>query len=117
MLTNDQLWARVQTLDGQTIYTIDQRRPNRISSTANNQVEIDNRNTRPTRDQIFEAYELLHRDGSICLCNMPDWFSNNRVGRIIMAILGQAVPEEIETFNRLNSPLLCHHSGIRLIQH
>lgn len=117
MLNADQLWERVRRMQGQIVYTIDRGNPNRIPRVTDDAVEIENRATSPTRDDIVRVYEALHVRGEI---TGRDLYGDqpilghpyaNKVGRIIIAILVKAVPDEIEAIHRDKTHRL---SGIRL---
>lgn len=79
-------------------------------------MEIEDRVTTPSREDIFRVYQYLHRAGRV---TGEDLYGDrsilehpyaNKVGRIVMAILARAVPDEIETI-----PASERLSGIRLL--
>lgn len=93
MLNENELWQRVRGLEGQIVYTLDQQRPNRILRVTDEVIEIQNRGTRPTRDDVLQVYRELHRRGQI---TGNDLYGESSVvghllahksGRVIMAIL------------------------------
>ena len=117
MLNENELWQRIRGLQGQIVCTLDQQRPNRISRVTDEMIEIENRGTRPARQDVIQVYRQLHRRGEITGNDLYGESSivgdqlANKSGRIIMAILARAVPEEICVIKRSKTERL---SGIRL---
>ncbi len=114
-LNDEELWERVRGLEGETVYTLKQRKPNKILSVTDDSVEIKDRSTKPSREDIFCVYQHLLRTGKV---TKKDLYGNasilgdalaRKTGRIIMAILARAVPDEIEPI-----PANERLSGIRL---
>lgn len=117
MLNENEFWQRVRGLEGETVYTLERQNPNRILRVTDEDIEIENRGTRPIRDDVLQVYRELHRRGEI---TGDDLYGENSVvghelahksGRIMMAILARAVPEEISIIRRSKTERL---SGIRL---
>ena len=115
LLSDSALWERVRGLEGETVYTLVRRNPNRIIRVTDNRVEIEGRRTGPFREDIFCVYQHLHRVGSV---TREDLYGEESIlghpyakktGRIIVAILARAVPDEIEVI-----PASERLSGIRL---
>lgn len=116
MLNENELWQRVRGLQGQIVYTPDREKPNRILLVTYGMIEIENRATRPTRDDVLQVYRQLQQRGEI---TGEDLYGESSIvgdqlahksGRIIMAILARAVPEEICVIKRSKTERL---SGIR----
>lgn len=116
MLTEDQLWRRIRDLQGQTIYTIVRQSPNPISRVNDDRVEINARATTVSRGDLWLVYQELHRRGQVTRDDLYGARSivghpyAKKTGRVMMAILARAVPEEIQVIrpNRLQ-----RLSGIR----
>ena len=116
-LSENELWGRIRGLEGETIYTIQQCKPNRVSRVTADKVEIEGRAALPSREDILCVYQYLQRRGEV---TGEDLYGNasilgdalaNKTGRVIMAILARAVPDEIEAIKRSKTERL---SGIRL---
>ncbi|MCL0057869.1 hypothetical protein M1N05_02230 [Dehalococcoidales bacterium] len=114
-LSDSELWERVRGLEEETVYTIQQCKPNRILRVTADKVEIAERKTKPSREDILRVYHHLQRMGRV---TREDLYGNasilknplaRKTGRIIMAILAAAVPEEIDVI-----PETERLSGIRL---
>ena len=95
--SDEELWKRVQTLSGNTIHTIGQRRPNRILRVTDEKVLIEGRKSAPSREDLLWVYHYLNEVEEITRENLPDRLSQTRVGRIILAILAE-VSEDVEAF-------------------
>ena len=119
MLTEDELWKRVKKLLHKTTYTIQRRELNYIEQVTANRVCLakngKSRPSSPTRAQIWSAYRYLWEH---CQVTQKDYASNRlsgiigkRVSRIVLAILSDAVPEQIEAFQQEKG---IPQSGIRL---
>ena len=117
MLGEHQLWQRIKQLEGQVVYTLEQQKPNQISRVTDESIEIEGRATAPTRNDILLVYRQLHQTGQI---TAADLYGGNSIlnhpyakksGRIIMATLATAVPDEIDVIKRNKTQGL---SGIRL---
>ena len=62
--TETEIWEAVKQLKGQTIYTLSHRKPNQIievDDTGNlwDEIHILDRHTKPTREDVLEAYKTL----------------------------------------------------------
>ncbi len=113
MLSEEELWSRIKNLEGKTIYTIKQRRRNHILKVTDWEVIIEGRRTRPSRKYIYNVYRYLHKHGEITKDDFVKICGNEickKVGRITMAILASALPDEVEAFTCNERGL----SGIRL---
>lgn len=116
MLTEDELWQRVRQLEGQTVYTLVRQSPNPISRVTENMVEIQGRITTVNREDLWCVYWGLHQRGQITADDLygeksiVDHPLAKKTGRIMMAILATAVPEEIDIIRRRGLDRL---SGIR----
>ena len=119
MLSENELWERVKGLSGCTVYTIERQRPNRISGVTDESIAIADRTTKPTREDIFQVYREVWQRGEI---TGEDLYGDQSIlghpyarktGRIIVAVLASAVPEEIQGVRRSKTQKL---SGIRLQQ-
>ena len=116
-LNDSDLWERVKGLEEKTIYTIQQCKPNRISRVTADRIEIGAIFTPSSREDIVCVYHYLQRTGKV---TGEDLYGNalilgdalaRKTGRIIMAILARAMPEEIDSIKRSKSERL---SGIKL---
>ncbi len=101
-LNRTQLWERVKKLEGHVVNTIAQHRPNKIVRVSEIEMEIEGRNTKPLLKDVYQVYDVLIKQGKI---TAEDLYGNTSIlghvlarktGRILMAILVAAVPEEIE---------------------
>ena len=114
-LSENELWQHIRKLEGETVLTLKRRNPNKILSVTNDSVEIKDRSTKPSREDIFCVYQYVHRVGRV---TREDLYGEGSIlghpyarktGRIIMSILARAVPDEI-----LPIPANERLSGIRL---
>ncbi|MBA7625220.1 hypothetical protein ES703_32646 [subsurface metagenome] len=119
MLSENELWERVRGLSGRTVYTIERQRPNRISGVTDEAIAIADRATKPTREDIIQVYREVWQRGEI---TSEDLYGDQSIlghpyarktGRIIVAVLASAVPEEIQGVRRSKTQRL---SSIRLRQ-
>jgi len=119
MLSENELWERVRGLSGRTVYTIERQRPNRISGVTDEAIAIADRATKPTREDIIQVYREVWQRSEI---TSEDLYGDQSIlghpyarktGRIIVAVLASAVPEEIQGVRRSKTQRL---SGIRLRQ-
>ena len=118
-LTEHELWEKVKGLQGRTIYTIQRRIPNTVSQVTATEVRLlkdtgERRPSTPRRSDIVNTYYYSVRYGRVTgkdFDKIPESRYWGFVGRAILAILRDAIPEQIEEFHRgLSEPL----SGIRL---
>jgi len=114
-LSNEELWERVRRLESRIVYTLKRQEPNRILRVTLDGIEIEGRATRPSREDVFRVYQHVHRAGRV---TREDLYGERSIlghpyakktGRVIMAILASAVPDEIEGI-----PVSERLSGIRL---
>jgi hypothetical protein len=100
-LNDSQLWECIRGLESKIVYTIKRRSPNKILRVTDDRVEIESRATRPSREDILCVYQYLHMAGRV---TQEDLYGEGSIlghpyarktGRIIMAILAAAVPDEI----------------------
>jgi hypothetical protein len=109
------IWQRIKKLENEDIWTIQQKKRNKIVYVSASDITIDGRITRPERKDVQEYCQFLIGHGIITEKNRPprNWAGGRKTGRVIMAILAAALPEYIEAFSQNNrySPGL---SGIRL---
>jgi len=104
-LTKNALWKRIKKLKGKIIYTIEEKEKNEIIDVTSNEIIIKDRQSRPTKDDIWRVYELLWIEKRLNKNNTPqDLFSDKKVARIIYAILAEAVPEQIKAVSQQESP-------------
>ena len=109
-LNSQELWERVTTLEGQTIYTLKHRRPNFVEQVSDNRIQIKGRKSKPTRAEVEVVYENLWRTGEFRL-QLRDWIGElNHILRVVPAIVLAAIPEQAEIIH--DDGL----SGIRLKQ-
>lgn len=90
-LRDNELWKRIKGLQGQTIYTLKRRQPNKILRVTDNAVVIENRKSKPSRKQICELYHLMYEKKEVTT-DSPQEFTL----AVTYAILVKAVPDEIE---------------------
>ena len=118
-LTDDELWHRVNSLQGRTVYTIEQRKPNTVSQVTATEVSLlkstgEPRPSTPLKRDIVNTYRYFVKHGRVTkddFDEIPESRTWGFVGYIILAILRDAVPEQIEEFHRGKTSPLC---GIRL---
>jgi len=118
-LKDDELWARVKHLEGQTVYTIERGVPNIVANVTNTEVKLikntgERRLSTPHKEDIVNTYNYLityHQVTKDDFDKIPESRQWGFVGYIILAILRDAVPEQIEEFHRSKHLPLC---GIRL---
>lgn len=65
MLSDDELWDRVKKLEGKTVFTIVQKKPNKVLRVTDREVIIEGRATRPSREFIVKVYRYLWRNGEV----------------------------------------------------
>ncbi len=89
------LWERISSLAGSTVHTLAQQKPNLITSVSKSEVIIKGRETRPCKADLYNLYTILE-SGETIVSDDIQWLKEKRVSRICVAILAQAVPDEIE---------------------
>jgi hypothetical protein len=118
-LTDLELWERVRSLQGRMVYTIQQRKLNTVSQVTASEVRLlkSTRRPRPStplKRDIVNTYHYFAKHGRVTkddFNEIPESRTWGFVGYIILAILRDAVPEQIEEFRRSKTSPLC---GIRL---
>ena len=63
VLSDSELWQRIRELEGETVYTIQQCKPNKILRVTGDRLEIEGRATKPSREDILCVYQYLQRTG------------------------------------------------------
>ncbi|MFC2014091.1 hypothetical protein ACFLU8_04370 [Chloroflexota bacterium] len=102
-LTEDEMWARVQGLTGQSVATFDQPRPDFVMQVTNEEVIIKKRVSKPYKGEIIANYKYLLDNGRITkedMPHIPGALPHHRVGSVILAILRDVVPEQIQEIRR-----------------
>jgi hypothetical protein len=114
---DNHIWQRIRGLQGKTIRTVEQGKPNTIVHVSASDIEIQGRDTKPTRADVLCYCRVLVRDKMVTKRNRPifGWDGGHKTGRIIMAILADALPDYVQAFTR-NNPYDPGLSGIRLTQ-
>ncbi len=92
-LNDNEVWDRVQQLQGKTIFTLVRKKPNFIKEVTGNAVVIDGRRSRPTRSQIVYAYRHLWKHGEL-RPKEGNWKDPIFIWSIVPAILLAAIPEQ-----------------------
>lgn len=118
-LTDLELWERVRSLQGRTIYTIQQRKPNTVYQVTTTEVRLlkstgEPRPSTPLKRDIVNTYCYFVKHVRVTKDDFDKIPESRRwgfVGYIVLAILRDAVPEQIEEFRRSKREPLC---GIRL---
>ena len=115
MPADHQIWAAIASLQGKTVRTIAQGKPNTILRVSNYDIQIQGRATRPTRKDVQTYCQVLLTHKVITSRNRPTfgWPGGHKTGRIIMAILADALPNHVQAFGP-NNPYVPGLSGIRL---
>ena len=118
-LRDQELWDRVKALEGKTIYTIELRMPNTVKKITANEIKLlksngKSRKATPTREDIINTYRYLVLNQQVTVGDfgkIPGYHSYRYIISIVLAILRDAVPEQIEAFHHsVEEP----HCGIRL---
>jgi hypothetical protein len=115
-LPNEKLiWQRIKELENKDIWTIQQKKRNKIVYVSASDITIDGRKTRPTREDVQEYCQFLIKHRIVTEKNRParNWPGGHKTGRVIMAILAAALPEYVEAFSQ-NNRYSRGLSGIRL---
>ena len=91
-MTENNFWDHIKSLEGSDVLTLTDGQKNRIQSVEDtgsktDQVIIDDRNSFPSREDLWTAYQLLILQGKIR--RIPDlgWLSDKKVSSISFAIL------------------------------
>ncbi len=109
----------MKQLEGKTVPTIEQRKPNTVVGVTDTKVKLEKdigepRPSVPIRSDIVNTYRYLVANGQVTgddFEKIPENRPFARVSRITIAILRDAVPEQIEELHRVPGKSL---SGIRL---
>jgi hypothetical protein len=94
-LTENEFWVRVKALEGTTVHTLSQGQPNKILTVNENEISIADRVSRPTKKNLYGLYTMMD-SGETILSDHIQHLIEKRVSRICLAIVVQAVPEEVE---------------------
>jgi len=92
MLSESQLWQKVNQIEGRLVYTCVRNRPNKILRVTHNAVEIENRKSKPSRAEIYSLYQQVYEMHEVYADQAWQW-----TYAVTYAILIEAVPDEIET--------------------
>ncbi len=113
----DDFWRCIRQLEGKTVCTLVQHRPNKIVKVTDHEVLIEGRASRPRREDISCVYRCLCEKGRVVARELygPNSLIGHpqarRAGRIILAIVAHAFPDEIEVVGGGGAE---EQSGIRL---
>jgi len=105
VLNNDQLWKRIQNVEGQKFPLIETKRRIEVIKVLNRKVnlkDLEKRKIRTvSRDDIVNCYEYVKENGKYTskVWKKDPRISGNSLARII-ALLAFAVPEEIVPFTQ-----------------
>ncbi len=94
-LSDSKLWEYIKRLEGQTMCTLKRRKLNKILRVADNAVEIEKRESKPSYEEITSLYHQVHETGEVI---SGDALRHARqfTYAVTYAILVKAVPDEIE---------------------
>ena len=112
MLGSDELWLRVRSLEGRTVCTIERREANAVVQVTGSEVKLakgGKPRTSVLRSDVENTYQYLVRNGEVTkedFTKVAGHRPHGRVGRVVLAILRDAVPEQVEEVRR--------GSGVRL---
>ena len=100
MLTENKIWEKVRALQGETIYTVTNLAPNHIilvedTGNSNDSIIIENRKSRPTREDIIRAYDILYQRRELERKRDLDWLVSKRVSSIVFKIISMIAEDEI----------------------
>lgn len=118
-LKDYELWRRVKSLEGRTVYTIERQVSNAVASVTATEVKLiknrgEPRPSTPHKEDIVNTYDYLVTHRQVTKDDFDKIPESRRWGfvrYIILAILRDAVPEQIEEFHHSKRRRLC---GIRL---
>ena len=120
-LSRAELWQRVKRVQRKIIHSIEQGSPSLITGVTGDTVE----RARPTggkqltpahREELYNTYRYVVDNGRVTgkdFGNVPGHRRFGLNGRLIIALLADVIPDQIEVFKRDN-PWLRGLSGIRL---
>jgi hypothetical protein len=109
-LTENELWQRVRQLQGKTVYTIEQNRPNVIEEVTAEKVIIKGRQSPIRKIEAWDAYEELWVRGKLQI-GKGGGKRRRFIYYVTAAILRDAVPEQVEVIRRGKTE---RFSGIQL---
>jgi len=89
-----QLWEFYKSKEDRTIYTITRHQINKIISVEDtghdsDELIIENRDTRPSKGDIWEAYQILVTNKSLSIFPDLEWLKRKRISSIVFALLAQ----------------------------
>jgi len=94
-LTMDEktFWNYIKSLEGTNIYTVTNNEKNTIigvedSGSNGDRVNIEGRDSFPTREDLWAAYQLLIGQNKLTRSPDLDWLSKKRVSSVTFAIIG-----------------------------
>lgn len=105
--TENEIWEAVKNLRGKTITTITQSKPNKIievEDTSNNfdKIHIAGRQTRPSRQDVVEAYKVLAINGELDrkadLAHLAG--VNKQTSAIVFALVYAIAEKDVELVER-----------------
>jgi hypothetical protein len=91
VLNEDTLWNRVRGLSGETVYTLNKQKPNTILNVTEHNIEIENRKSRPSRNEIWSLYKQVYKEKTLYSGEAEKY-----TYAVSYAILLNVVPNEIE---------------------
>ena len=104
-------WNHIKSLVGTNVYTVTNNEKNTIIGVDDNgingdKVNIEGRDSFPTREDLWAAYQLLLMQNK--LTRLPDlaWLSEKRVSSVTFAILTTIPDVEIEGKGNKNPSLI-----------
>lgn len=107
MLTDIEIWEKVKSLEGKTIYTLTHHDENYIklvenSSSDNDRVIIRDRDTTPIKRDIIAAYSSLHKQGQLERKKDLDWLAtaDKQTSSIVFSLIAEIAKEEIEIIDK-----------------
>lgn len=87
---------RIRKLVGKTIFTLKQKRANKLIHVKGRELIFEGRVSRPNIEDIWDIYQLLNKEGILTESNTPPEYFDRRIARIIYALLVEIAPDEIE---------------------
>jgi len=103
LLNENKIWEKVRSLQGVTLYTYTDLEPNYIISvedtgSKNDFILIKDRETKPIKEDIIAAYNLLFALGELERQRDLAWLAepNKKTSSIIFKIVGELAKEEID---------------------
>jgi hypothetical protein len=102
MISEFELWNRIEQLEGRTIQTTTARYPRLIKTVSDSRLIIEGRSKPISRNHIARAYKSLNDDGELRVGMTKHW-----LWQIVPPIIHAAIPDETELI--LETP-----NGIRI---